>query len=260
MTGRLKTGGWPQRQRRHGLPAGRKPIQSHCFPFGQQNAVNQLIFDFARSDYPGFDKFLGTANRELIYVLQQAQDQFVYVWGQRGSGKSHLLKAWVAQAREQGHDAVYIDAETAPLDETALSAEYLAVDGADRLQADEQALLFEIFNRFRNGARGRLLLSADVPPQQLTVREDLRTRMGYCLVYDIKPLSDEEKIDALVGMAGARQLALEPEIFRYLLTYWRRDMDSLVQMLDTLCHYAATTRRRITLPLLRQLLKQQDTP
>ena len=92
------------------------------------------------------------------------------------------------------------------------------------------------------------------------MREDLRTRMGYCLVYDIKPLSDEEKIDALVGMAGARQLALEPEIFRYLLTYWRRDMDSLVQMLDTLCHYAATTRRRITLPLLRQLLKQQDTP
>ena len=168
MTGRLKTGGLPQRQRRHGLPAGRKPIQSHCFPFGQQNAVNQLIFDFARSDYPGFDKFLGTANRELIYVLQQAQDQFVYVWGQRGSGKSHLLKAWVAQAREQGHHAVYIDAETAPLDETALSAEYLAVDGADRLQADEQALLFEIFNRFRNGARGRLLLSADVPPQQLT--------------------------------------------------------------------------------------------
>ena len=161
--------------------------------------MNQLIFDFARSDYPGFDKFLGTANRELIYVLQQAQDQFVYVWGQRGSGKSHLLKAWVAQAREQGHHAVYIDAETAPLDETALSAEYLAVDGADRLQADEQALLFEIFNRFRNGARGRLLLSADVPPQQLTVREDLRTRMGYCLVYDIKPLSDEEKIDALVG-------------------------------------------------------------
>ena len=212
--------------------------------------MNQLIFDFARSDYPGFDKFLGTANRELIYVLQQAQDQFVYVWGQRGSGKSHLLKAWVAQAREQGHHAVYIDAETAPLDETALSAEYLAVDGADRLQADEQALLFEIFNRFRNGARGRLLLSADVPPQQLTVREDLRTRMGYCLVYDIKPLSDEEKIDALVGMAGARQLALEPEIFRYLLTYWRRDMDSLVQMLDSLCHYAATTRRRITLPLL----------
>ena len=68
------------------------------------------------------------------------------------------------------------------------------------------------------------------------------------------------EIDALVGMAGARQLALEPEIFRYLLTYWRRDMDSLVQMLDTLCHYAATTRRRITLPLLRQLLKQQDTP
>ena len=83
--------------------------------------------------------------------------------------------------------------------------------------------------------------------------------MGYCLVYDIKPLSDEEKIAALAGMARARQLDLDEGIFRYLLNYWQRDMDSLVKMLDTLCLYAATTRRRMTLPLLRRLLKQQET-
>ena len=179
--------------------------------------MNQLIFDFARRDYPGFDKFLGAANRELVFVLQQARERFVYVWGAAGTGKSHLLRAWAGQAARQGADARYIDAETMPLDASALEAEYLAVDQADRLKPAEQALLFEIFNRFRNSGRGRLLLSADLPPAQLAVREDLRTRMGYCLVYDIKPLSDEEKIAALAGMARARQLDLDEGIFRYLL-------------------------------------------
>lgn len=82
--------------------------------------------------------------------------------------------------------------------------------------------------------------------------------MGYCLVYDVKPLNDQEKINALISLAEARQLTVEPEIFHYLLNHWRRDMDSLMQMLETLTDYAAITRKRITLPLLRQLLKQQE--
>jgi len=83
--------------------------------------------------------------------------------------------------------------------------------------------------------------------------------MAYCLVYEVKPLTDREKIDALVSMAVARQVTIDPEIFEYLLNHWRRDMDSLMQMLDTLDNYAVMMGKRITLPLLRQLLKQQET-
>lgn len=63
---------------------------------------------------------------------------------------------------------------------------------------------------------------------------------------------------ALADMAAARQLTVDPEIFTYLLNHWRRDMDSLVQMLDTLDNYSMMMGKRITLPLLRQLLKQQE--
>ena len=221
-------------------------------------SVNQLIFDFAAQSYPGFDKFLGTANAELLHVLQQQHGQFIYVWGQEGSGKSHLLQAWVAQALQAGHNAVYVDVARSPLTDKAFEAAYLAVDQVDKLNDEEQARLFAVFNQFRNSGEGFLLLSADVPPQQLVIREDLRTRMGYCLIYDIKPLSDQEKTDALVSMAAARQLTIDPEIFTYLLNHWRRDMDSLMQMLDTLDNYAVMMGKRITLPLLRQLLKQQE--
>lgn len=221
--------------------------------------MNQLIFDFAERGYPGFDKFLGTENAELVYVLQHKHDPFIYVWGEEGAGKSHLLRAWVAQALDAGKKAVYIDAAATPLTEAAFEAEYLAIDQIEKLGNEEQALLFAVFNRFRNSGKGFLLLSSEHTPQQLVIREDLRTRMAYCLVYEVKPLTDQEKIDALVSMAAARQVTIDPEIFEYLLNQWRRDMDSLMQMLDTLDNYAVTMGKRITLPLLRQLLKQQET-
>lgn len=221
--------------------------------------MNQLIFDFADRGYPGFDKFLGTENAELVYVLQHKHDPFIYVWGEEGAGKSHLLRAWVAQALDAGKKAVYIDAAATPLTEAAFEAEYLAIDQIEKLGNEEQALLFAVFNRFRNSGKGFLLLSSEHTPQQLVIREDLRTRMAYCLVYEVKPLTDREKIDALVSMAAARQVTIDPEIFEYLLNHWRRDMDSLMQMLDTLDNYAVTMGKRITLPLLRQLLKQQET-
>ena len=221
--------------------------------------MNQLIFDFAERGYPGFDKFLGTENAELVYVLQHKHDPFIYVWGEEGAGKSHLLRAWVAQALDAGKKAVYIDAAATPLTEAAFEAEYLAIDQIEKLGNEEQALLFAVFNRFRNSGKGFLLLSSEHTPQQLVIREDLRTRMAYCLVYEVKPLTDQEKIDALVSMAAARQVTIDPESFEYLLNHWRRDMDSLMQMLDTLDNYAVTMGKRITLPLLRQLLKQQET-
>lgn len=221
--------------------------------------MNQLIFDFAERGYSGFDKFLGTENAELVYVLQHKHDPFIYVWGEEGAGKSHLLRAWVAQALDAGKKAVYIDAAATPLTEAAFEAEYLAIDQIEKLGNEEQTLLFAVFNRFRNSGKGFLLLSSEHTPQQLVIREDLRTRMAYCLVYEVKPLTDQEKIDALVSMAAARQVTIDPEIFEYLLNHWRRDMDSLMQMLDTLDNYAVTMGKRITLPLLRQLLKQQET-
>ena len=210
--------------------------------------MNQLIFDFADHSYPGFDKFLGQSNGELLDVLQNQQQQqpFVFVWGQEGSGKSHLLRAWVAQAGQAGLRAAYVDAKSNSLGDWARQLDCVAVDQIEHLSAEEQIKLFALFN-------------ATVPPAQLVLREDLRTRMGLCVVYQIQPLSDEEKADALMSMAQARQLPVDEEVFRYLLNHWSRDLDRLIHMLDTLDDYALAMGRRITLPLLRGLLKQQET-
>lgn len=222
--------------------------------------MNQLSLDFDEPAYPRFDKLLGTANAELIYILQQEHDQFLYIWGEQGSGKSHILQAWVGQAWQNGHRAVYIDAAQHTLSDDVAQADYVAIDQIEKLNRKEQTVLFNLFNQFRNTRQGHLLLSADVPPVKLNhkLRDDLRTRLAYCLAYEVKSLSIQEKIDALNNMAQTRQLNIDPSIYEYLLEHWRQDMDSLLCMFNDLANYSINLGKPITLPLLRKLLKEQE--
>ena len=147
--------------------------------------MSQLIFNFDNQAYPNFAKFLGQANRELLQVLQYQHERLVYVWGAEGRGKSHLLKAWAAQAISLGHAAQYWDVRTRPFDLASAQAEFIAIDGIEFLDDTEQQDLFHMFNQIRDGHHGYLLMCANVPPLQLDLREDLRTRMGYALVYEV---------------------------------------------------------------------------
>jgi DnaA family protein len=101
-----------------------------------------------------------------------------------------------------------------------------------------------------------MVCTGPVPPAVLPVREDLRTRMGWGLVYQIHGLSDEEKIAALTQAAEARGLTLSASVLPYLLSHFKRDMRSLSTMLDALDQYSLETQRPVTLPLLRDLLLQ----
>jgi DnaA family protein len=132
------------------------------------------------------------------------------------------------------------------------------VDDCDQLDEARQQALFHLINQVRDNG-GILIASAKQAPLQLALREDLRTRLGWGLVYQLHGLSDEEKIDALSKAAEARGLSLSAGVLPYLLTHFRRDMQSLSTMLDALDRYSLETQRPITLPLLRELLQTGDT-
>lgn len=221
--------------------------------------MKQLILDFPHAPATAFDTFLGSGNRELLHTLQQQPPvPFLYLWGHSGSGKSRLLQTWTTQLRERSLPAHYLDAAAEPLTNQTAEADYLAVDQVEALDTEGQAALFAAFNRIRQNRHGALLLSAGTAPAGLRIREDLRTRMGYCLVYSLHPLDDEEKIAALTEAARRRQLNISPDLFRWLLRHWRRDTDSLLHLLDALDDYAVREQRTVTLPLLKQLLRQQE--
>jgi DnaA family protein len=223
--------------------------------------MRQLLLDLDANKPQTFDSFVVGNNKELLQRLtafavndaMPLQDRFIYLWGEPGSGKTHLLHALGQVPRTR-----YLDSACAP--EACLFDSDVAlylVDDCDRLLPQAQIAIFALFNEVReNGAA--MVTTGALPPASLNVREDLRTRLGWGLVYQVHGLTDEEKIAALSHAAQDRGLVLSAGVLPYLITHFRRDMRSLSAMLEALDRYSLETQRPITLPLLRELLQQSD--
>lgn len=220
--------------------------------------MKQLVLDLGAEPAPSLESFEVGQNAELTHVMHQfaaraSREHFAYLWGETAAGKTHLLHALAGsgQARYLGPQSGDEDFTFTP-DVTL----YL-LDDCHMLSAQRQVDAFALFNQVRE--HGAYMVSTGpVPPAVLPVREDLRTRMGWGLVYQVHGLSDDEKIAALTHAAEARGLTLSASVLPYLLSHFRRDMRSLSTMLDALDQYSLETRRPVTLPLLRDLLLQAN--
>lgn len=217
--------------------------------------MKQLVLDLGADYAHSLDSFEFGRNAELAHLMRQFADRssrehFAYLWGESAAGKTHLLQALAATpyARYIRHDAP--EGAFAYAADTSL---YL-LDDCDRLPPAAQIDAFALFNQIRDHG-AFMVCSGSVAPAVLPVREDLRTRMGWGLIYQIHALSDDEKVAALRHAAASRGLTLSPGVLPYLLSHFRRDMRSLSTMLDSLDQYSLETQRPITLPLLREWLQ-----
>ena len=224
--------------------------------------MKQLLLDIAPPSPPTLANFVPGRNRELLQTLNNmlaGRERFVYLWGAAGCGRSHLLQAVVAAATRNQLNAVYI--ECGGTDDTNIAfaassaADCVAVDDVERLSASAQIGLFNLYNRMRDEGHARLLVSGPVAPAQLGLREDLVTRLGWGLVYQVHELTDEEKAQAVQSHAASRGFDLPQEVSDYLLHHGRRDLPSLIATLDALDRYSLANRRQVTVPLLRELLR-----
>lgn len=224
--------------------------------------MKQLLLDLSAQQPPTFATFVTGQNAELLQRLQdiaaaQTQpaldDRFIYLWGDSGAGKTHLLHSL---ARTYASRLITPDATDSAFDYDPSVQCYL-LDDCEQLPPTAQIAAFNLFNQIRE-LGGYLVSTGALPPAQLQeqVREDLRTRLSWGLIYQLHSLSDDEKIAALTQSAQVRGMAVTPAILSYLLTHYRRDMPSLSRMLNALDHYSLETKRLITLPLLRDLLQQ----
>jgi len=222
--------------------------------------MRQLLLELDTGSPQTLDNFVAGRNRELAALLAQfatagaiPSERFVYLWGEAGAGKSHLLHALATAPAARYIGA---DADAGAFVFTPAIRLYL-LDDCDALAPDAQIAAFALFNQIRE--HGALLVSAGaLPPAQLALREDLRTRLGWGLIYQLHGLTDEEKIDALRQAAAGRGFTPSPDVLPYLITHFRRDMRSLSAMLEALDRYSLETRRPVTLPLLRHLLQQEN--
>ncbi|NMM27180.1 MAG: DnaA regulatory inactivator Hda [Glaciimonas sp.] len=222
--------------------------------------MRQLLLDLGAEKPQTFDNFFVGQNPELAERLQQivarvSSERFVYVWGQPGAGKTHLLRA-MAQAAAPAARFIASEADAAAFQFDPGVTLYL-IDDCAQLSPTLQIEAFNLFNQVREHGTA-LVVSGNLPPANLAVREDLRTRLGWGLIYRLHELTDEDKIAALNHSAQMRGLSLSPGVLPYLLTHTQRDMRSLSTILDGLDKYSLETQRPITLSLLRSLLQMEQ--
>ena len=220
--------------------------------------MKQLALTLAPPPEPALNNFYPGRNVELVAALRALADgisaeRFFYIWGEPGCGRSHLLRAMAAAFTIRNMAAVYVGPGAAlPPADMALQA--LAVDDVDRLQPGAQAAFFNSYNSVRE-RHGIVLAAGNRPPAKLAMRPDMVTRLGWGLVYQVHALLDEEKIAALKRHAASRAFKLPDGVAEYLLRHFRRDLPSLMSMLDALDKHSLESKRPITLPLLRELLQ-----
>lgn len=196
--------------------------------------MKQLALGISPPPQPTLENFIPGANAELLARLREFRsgrfgEAVLYLWGEAGCGKSHLLRACAGDA----------------------------VDDVEKLDEAAQIALFNAINEARQSG-GRVLAAGNAPPAQLPLRADLKSRLAWGLVYEVKPLSDEERAQYLRSEAERRGMRLSGEVVSYLLTRLRRDLHTLGAMLDRLDQVSLEEKRSITVPLVREILKSSE--
>ena len=217
----------------------------------------QMLLDLKPEQPPTLNNFIIGANAELVARLRSLCDthsfEALYLWGPQGCGKSHLLAA-TAEAARAKRPLTFLRGAEAGAELALAPGSLLVIDDVQELAAEAQVALFRAFNasRFLGLA---LLLAGTEPPLRLELREDLRTRIGQTLIYEIQSLSDDEKGAALRRHAIERGMLMDAGVVHYLLRHGRRDLPSLMAMLNSLDRASLEQKRPPTLPLLRELMQ-----
>lgn len=228
--------------------------------------MKQMALDIGLGRGPTLSGFLAGPNEAVLrhltlWVGDRASATTrspvpTYLWGGSGSGKTHLLKAVREALREQGAITGWLDAsmsEPPPFDERWAA---VLMDDVHLYTAVQQHAAFNWFVNAQSGHHW-VLAAGELPPADLKLREDLRTRLGWGHVFGLQVLTEAERRAVLRQAADERGVFLGDEVMDFMLTRFSRDLGSLMQLLEQLDGYALQTQRAITIPLIKAMLEDE---
>jgi DnaA family protein len=228
--------------------------------------MKQIALDIGLASAPSFSNFFAGPNEAALKHLQLWAGNSLrspvpsYLWGEPGSGKTHLLKAVAETLREQGARVGWLDASVMEPPEFNESWAGVILDDCHLYTAVQQQGAFNWFVNALNSADGHprwVLAAGALPPADLVLREDLRTRLGWGHVFELHALTEPERRAVLRIEADTRGVFLSDEVMGFMLNRFSRDLSSLMHLLDQLDGYALQTQRAITIPLIKAMLDNE---
>lgn len=224
--------------------------------------MKQLPLDIGLARPPTLASFLAGPNEAawrhlLLWAGSPTRSPVpTYLWGASGSGRTHLLQAVQEALREQGAATGWLDPSVKEPPEFDERWALVLMDDVHAYNAVQQHAAFNWFVNAQTLQRG-VLAAGLLPPADLALREDLRTRLGWGHVFELHVLSEPERRAVLRQAADARGIFLGDEVMDFILHRFSRDLGSLMQLLEHLDAYALQTQRAITIPLIKSMLENE---
>lgn len=225
----------------------------------------QLPLHIGLSDAATFTNFYRADNAQAVAQCEQCAmrsgEQFIYLHGVSGTGKSHLLQAICHAASSQSLQAAYLPMHQCMSMSSAIfegleHMDIVCIDDLDAIAGNGQweTALFHLFNRIRD-AGSYLVIAANANVQELGLTlPDLQSRLSWGLAFRLHSLDDEQLAAALQMRAAVRGIELADEVAAYILKRSPRDMNALFELLEKLDHESLVAKRRLTIPFVKDFL------
>lgn len=227
--------------------------------------TRQFVLDVTLPEESGFASFVAGENAVLVSTLRDLArghgENQVYLFGEQGTGKTHLLQAVCHEAADHGLRAAYLPPQLlvgagAGSLEGLENLDVVCLDGIGTLcgRPDRETALFNLINnaRLRNT---RMVLSDRQPPRALSAGlPDMLSRLVWGPVFQVFSLDDSGRLRVLMERARHRGFQLPEEVARYLLNTSARDLGSLLRCLGSLETASLRDHRLVTLPFARSVL------
>lgn len=227
----------------------------------------QLPLGLEPGELFNFDTFVEGDNALAAGIVRQCVlgegERQIYLWAESGQGKSHLLQACCHLAAQHQRAACYFTAQQMLASSPAMfdGLEQLSLVCLDDLSQwllsrQWQEALFDLINRIRESGNSLLLASTSSPENSRIELADLRSRLSWGPVFQLKPLTDAQKISAMKIRARKSGLELADNVAEYLLRRYPRDLNALFERLAVLDKAAMSMQRSLTIPLIRSVFPE----
>ena len=227
------------------------------------NSPKQLTFPWNKSFHSSFEGFyIDPKNKQLISILENISiNENMYIYGLKNSGKTYLLQSLCNKFSKNDKSSLFLPL----MDVTKYGVEIIdsienmdlvCIDGLEAVSQNKEweiGLFNLINNAQQTGCRLVFTSSSEEGAINFSLA-DLDSRIRKFQSHEIFPISDDHLLKALKKITNLRSISLGEKEAQYLITYTKRNIADLIIILESLDQLSMENKRRITIPLIKELL------